>query len=66
LRARSTSPDKPDQGAGVAKQFFCRKAVNALRWHQRGQAAGAELYRCDDRLLIYKQVVFDHVAARAA
>lgn len=49
-----------------SQNFFCKKAVDALRLHQRGQAAGAELHRCHYRLLIYKQVVFDHVAARAA
>ena len=41
-------------------------AQRALRPVGRGCGAGGDpqIYRCHDRLLIYKQAVFDHLAAR--
>jgi hypothetical protein len=47
-------------------QFWSKRGVSrkGTRWDQVGLAEIHKLYRCHDRLLAHKQVVFDHLAGR--
>jgi len=46
------------------REWFLRSALCDLLGADAGLAEIHKLYRCHDRLLIYKQAVFDHLAAR--
>jgi hypothetical protein len=46
------------------REWFLRSALADLLGGDAGLAEIHKLYRCHDRLLIYKQAVFDHLAAR--
>src|SRR6516162_10553875 len=46
------------------REWFLRSALADLLGEDAGVAEIHKLYRCHDRLLIYKQAVFDHLAAR--
>src|SRR6266481_566112 len=46
------------------REWFLRSALADLLGEDAGLAEIHKLYRCHDRLLIYKQAVFDHLAAR--
>jgi len=45
-------------------EWFLRSALADLLGEDAGLAEIHKLYRCHDRLLIYKKAVFDHLAAR--
>ena len=46
------------------REWFLRSALADLLGEDAGLAEIHKLYRCHDRLLIYNQAVFDHLAAR--
>src|ERR1700731_3377018 len=46
------------------REWFLRSALADLLGEDAGLAEIHKLYRCHDRLLIYKQEVFDHLATR--
>jgi transposase len=46
------------------RDWFLRSALADLLGEDAGLAEIHKLYRCHDRLLTYKQAVFDHLAAR--
>ena len=46
------------------REWFLRSALADLLGEDGGLAEIHKLYRCHDQLLIYKQAVFDHLAAR--
>jgi hypothetical protein len=46
------------------REWFLRSALADLLGEDAGLAEIHKLYRCHDRLLIYKQAVFDHLAVR--
>src|SRR5271165_5142493 len=46
------------------REWFLRSALADLLGEDAGLAEIHKLYRCHDRLLAYKQAVFDHLAAR--
>src|ERR1700687_1195654 len=46
------------------REWFLRSALADLLGEDAGLAEIHKLYRCHDRLLIYKRAVFDHLAAR--
>jgi transposase len=46
------------------REWFLRSALADLLGEDAGLAEIHKLYRCHDQLLVYKQAVFDHLAAR--
>jgi hypothetical protein len=51
-------------GGRVHREWFQRSALADLLGEDAGLAGIHKLYRCHDRLLVYKQAVFDHLVER--